>query len=710
MSAARAFAAVMRRELSEKRLVPAAAAVLGLFPLLAPALPGAGAFQPDQVREGALPVVCLLVALTWPIGLGISLTGRDTSAHRLGFYLSRPVSAWTLWLGKVAAAALLLASSALLVLAPSALLWLSNGPQETELVSFEIGTLQLDPPPLLAVPEAAVMSESLPERPLWWLLVFLVFRGLLPLLAVDAAARIARARGPLIALDLVALAAVAGMTWWIRDLGLSNQAYEILRRVESLLIPGAVLVLIAAGGLAISVARRDVRRGRRLLSLVLWPGLLALTLVAALYVRWAVAPGFDDLERIHEAIRDSSGRHLVVRGEARGRGRMTFAFWMDLEGERRGFLGPVPSNLEAFRFSDDASTLVWPRCRRLIPFRCETLTLDLESGAQRLAGLPITNPAATFADLSAQGDRVLLLGHDRARVHSLRGEGRLEGALTQPFLEGGLFLSSSRAVLLSSGDSGGRLLEWDVAEASTRTQMEFISKAYWWNFRLDPDRRFLLIRRAEVPRNLVLDAASGEILVELDSKVQQLDGTLGRTFFLADGRLVLALYDRPETTDEQPQRAMLPAKVTLAVVDPLDPSSWRTLTVDGGVQWLEIGPEYEPGRVLIGQVRHRDAPTAASGGLQLRDLGLGLEGDATRSTWILGGLGARGAENGPLTLEPLVGGMLPLTRYGRADFVKPGSDLQVFDAGKGELVVWRPGADAPEERWRPLLEGRGGAR
>ena len=101
------FRAVLVREVAERWLLLAGAALVGMFPLLVPFLPG---FQghPSDLRAGTAVALCFIVAALLAVVLGASVIAGEQSAGRLGFYFARPVAGWAVWAGKLAGAAVLL--------------------------------------------------------------------------------------------------------------------------------------------------------------------------------------------------------------------------------------------------------------------------------------------------------------------------------------------------------------------------------------------------------------------------------------------------------------------------------------------------------------------------------------------------------------------------------------------------------------------------
>ncbi|MCG8457997.1 MAG: hypothetical protein MI919_17105, partial [Holophagales bacterium] len=125
-----ALVAVFLREIHEWRWVLAAAPLLGLLSWLAPYLPSLRNQSPEEVRTASILLCLGLFGGGFALALGSSLLVRDLAERRLGFYLARPVPAGALWLGKLAAAVVLLATALAGIALPG---WLASGPSVPEI-------------------------------------------------------------------------------------------------------------------------------------------------------------------------------------------------------------------------------------------------------------------------------------------------------------------------------------------------------------------------------------------------------------------------------------------------------------------------------------------------------------------------------------------------------------------------------------------------
>src|SRR5262249_8806821 len=92
---------IARRELTEKRFVFLTAIAFAALALIVPFLPGV---HPSE-RRNAIAMASIMFSTGFTIGLaailGSNLIGRELSEGRLSFYFAKPLSAASIWFGKV---------------------------------------------------------------------------------------------------------------------------------------------------------------------------------------------------------------------------------------------------------------------------------------------------------------------------------------------------------------------------------------------------------------------------------------------------------------------------------------------------------------------------------------------------------------------------------------------------------------------------------
>jgi hypothetical protein len=417
----KAFLAVLRRELAERWLIPAAAVLLGLVSLAAPLLPIEGYRGPD-LRAGTALALALIVSYLLALVLGSSVIARDLGERRLGFYFARPLPGWAIWAGKLASAFVLALGSGLLVVLPSLLL----GDR----------------------PDPAGLSGSLSfaaNAGLWAGSV-----SLLVLLA-NAAAVMVRSRSPWLLLDLVAATVLTAALWVESSRLAAAGATGVVMLVQIVVLAVLLAALAAASAIQVLRARTDLRRGHRLLSLTLW-GLLGLAALAVSgYGRWVLAASPEDLDGFGFVMPAPAGTWVAILGRAERRAGFEPLFLLETRSGRyfrlagfwayRFWSGPV--------FSGDGRSAVWlePENRRGLPLA--VWRLDLARPGARPVALPIVfdEVSPRGLALSRDGRRLAAIQHGRILLMDL-ATGRTLASVPAP---SGEDLWQDRLLFLDSG-------------------------------------------------------------------------------------------------------------------------------------------------------------------------------------------------------------------------------------------------------------------
>ncbi len=318
------LAVVFLREVEERRLLLLMALLLGLVPLVLSLVPGLAAGHPSDLRQAAALGLALVVSLALAVLLGASGIAGDLMAGRMGFYFSRPLPAWAIWGGKLAAMLALVGAASFLVLLPTLLV---EGFTASNLFRPGRG-LELVPVVGSLVPLALVL--------------------LFALLGSHFLAVAIRSRSPWLALDVAALTiagALVGSVWrsCVNE-GLLAAAttrtaaaseVSLLGYMASSYVLAFVLALAVASAVQVSAGRLDARRGHRLQSLVLW-SLVALASAGLFAVsRWAVAATPQNLTAAGWVRPSPRGPWLAVHGPVRS---------------RPGFFSTLLVNLDSGRF------------------------------------------------------------------------------------------------------------------------------------------------------------------------------------------------------------------------------------------------------------------------------------------------------------------------------------------------------------------------
>jgi len=275
---------IARREVAEKRFVFVAALAFAAIAVIIPF--AVRAKHPAEF----IVILSMVCALNFSLGLsavlGGSIVGRDITAGRMSFYFARPVSALSIWFGKLAAAALLVVASFVIIAVPA-------------------------------------VAAGMPLNRIWgtsglvWAGMFLsAAAGLF--FVLHAAGTMVRSRSALIVLDFVA-AVVAGWCGWmiVRPLvegGATRAVNAIAGGASILLVAG----FLAAGAWQLADGRTDRRRSHAAFSKVFWGSVAVVLLIAASFGGWVVFAPPSALGKTAEA-EMSSGNMALLAGTAEGR-------------------------------------------------------------------------------------------------------------------------------------------------------------------------------------------------------------------------------------------------------------------------------------------------------------------------------------------------------------------------------------------------------
>jgi hypothetical protein len=500
MSSVRALTAVFQREVLERRLLLAAALLLGLVPLLVPILPRFGSGSLSDVRGATALALALTFGGVVAVMLGGSVIARDLAERRISFYFSRPLPGWTIWAGKLAAGAALAVGGAALVLVPALLM----------------GD-KLDPSGYWGH-NVADSAESF----------FLAAAALLFLLLVGhATGVILRSRSPWLILDLVALL-VTG--WLILDSGSvlvnvgAGTAALVLSLGVALLVP---LALLVAGAVQVIRGRTDVRRSHRLLSLTLWGFLLPLGLLALGGSRWVIAATPRDLAKINVALSAPVGDWVFLQGYAAHRGDYEPTFLVDTSNGKFIQLTPYPwGRMWWLRssFSADGRRVAWTTPGR---GSVSISTADLSRPDADMVQTPISfNSYLEDLALSPDGRSLATVAGGRLQIDEFPG-GRMLASVALPGQRPAMvrLVFGERAIRIYAQRNGlapGKwdrtknvsvldIYEYDLAAKELVRTGEIDFRAMAWDLSNNDDVGRLVLRNQVTESVQVHDARTGEL-------------------------------------------------------------------------------------------------------------------------------------------------------------------------------------------------------
>jgi hypothetical protein len=409
----RAFFALLWHEIRERRAMLVAAVIIALgIPLVTPLLPGTGSNPPEDVREILMWFAAGCVIPVFALLMGASFIGRDLAEGRLGFFYAQPLSGPTIWFGKLMAAAAVIWASQLIIMLPTAIL------------SGEAGRI-LAARGLFFVPIGEWASSVI-----FWLGPFAV------VLLAHALGIVWRARSVWIVGDVIALVALVVAVRLVEGPFLQVLSANVLLVITGWLVGAALLGLVAAGAVQVTVGRIDARRGHRVLSAVLWSVLAAAVITAAMWSHWVRTAVPSDLVRVN-GISMGSGDWIAVTGHSVGRFDYFPGFIVNTT-DGRWILAHSGSNVHerSVAFSSDQRLAVWTEPISLQEARLMAVDLGAERLRSRSTGIAVRRDWRDLV-VSPNGRRAALIENDSVTVYEIESGALVAGAQVaggfQPF-------------------------------------------------------------------------------------------------------------------------------------------------------------------------------------------------------------------------------------------------------------------------------------
>lgn len=389
----RGLSTIVRCEVASRGRIFLAVAVLGLVPLASPWLAKRWSQDPNELRYTMALALSLLVTFGGAIGLGAQgIVGKQVEG-RLGFFLARPLSGWTLWWGHLVAIGLTLVLGWFLV-------WLPTLIVTGSLQSVVDAGQMLDSPTKIPsympwdVPHP-FSSQSrwynpLPgflSSPTGWLIFWWTSGCALLCCLSHWLSMVFRLRTRWVLLDALLLGGMilfAGAIFG--EFYLLYALREIFWSTYGLILWSG-LAIVLAGGWQVERGGVDAARSHRVFSSWLWPMMgLALLLIAG-YVQGLKSSGPQDLKSVENLGGGPRGDWVIVSGRTSLGGSYEPVFAYHPDAARHHLLGPRLAMQSAPVFSRSGEVLVWTHCpmgRRI----CDVEWMELEGAGRRVA-LPV---------------------------------------------------------------------------------------------------------------------------------------------------------------------------------------------------------------------------------------------------------------------------------------------------------------------------------
>ena len=447
----RAFAALVAREISERKALLAAAAVASLLPVLAPLLPSTGSNPASDIREAVLWIMIGCLVPLFALLLGVSFIGRDLAEGRMGFYYSQPISGPTIWFGKLAAVIVLVLGAESLIMLPTAVL-------SPDFLHF------LAPKDLLG-----------PFEPRWFVALVLWVGPILIILLAHALGLIWRGRSAWLLVDFGGLILVFAATWWAVRPFLPMTAPDAALATGIWIVAWAFLGLIVAGAVQVTMGRVDLRRGHRVLSTTLWSLLVAAGATALGWSLWVRAATPNDLIWVGN-VAAGSGDWIAVAGRSPGRldYRPRFLFnvsdkrWLAIDPEIRWW-GPD------IQFSADGAMAVWPTMESDGEWTVKAARLDVGRPQPRRIGVVAVGRRWDDFSVSPDGSRIAVVDGRSVAVYGTVAGDQVSAAV----IEGEFHPVST----IFSGE--------DSVEILASTSSKSTTPLRWRRYRLDLESKTL---------------------------------------------------------------------------------------------------------------------------------------------------------------------------------------------------------------------------
>ena len=318
---------IAAREFEEKRFVAYAAVAFAVLPFILSVIPMINGKSPRDV----IAILSLILGTGFTLGLGVilgaSFIGRDLADGRMSFYFARPVSAPSIWFGKLTASILMIVGCFGFIVIPARLAAGDRQWESAWSVTFNKGAL------------------------------FILGIALALFLIAHVIGTFARSHSPRIALDFAAVVG-CGVAIYFLLLALARGAAFLTMKWLAITL-GVILVfaVLAGGAWQLACGRIDRRRNHAALSQFLWGSMAIALLASAAFVAWIVSVKPRDLTSEIVGERAASGPFAALSGKAKGHFDYHASFLLNTEDGKTLRIASKPWSVG---FSRDGGTAVGP--------------------------------------------------------------------------------------------------------------------------------------------------------------------------------------------------------------------------------------------------------------------------------------------------------------------------------------------------------------
>lgn len=574
MKTIRDILSVALREIMERKMVFAVAIVLGMVPFLW-LLFATDAIGPKIIERndvgliGAIATFCF--STVFAVIIGASVIGRDMVERRLSFLFVRPISAFSIWAGKIAGGMALLYASSALVLLPSVLAFGRAGSplarEASGILEFFIFTMFL------------MMVGSV---------LGVIFRSKSTWLALDLVA------AP-VSMILIVLAAGELFLLFFN----TYRGWAPPKPFVEVLVVFVTVTLMIASAASVIFGRTDIKRAHRATSLSLWGMTLLGVLTFGGYCQWVVSASPEDLVSFYGGINAAPNSDWVAFGGDAQRRAIHPSFLVNTKTGKYHRLSVYPAFDVAY--SNNGKWAGWLAMSGFVKPRAEVVLLELD----RPDAEPIKT-GITFADgvglaFSDDGTRLVTVGDKLITVFELPSRKEINSVFVG---ENGFY---TRKIYFQDADHMRVYRtknELNVNVADNRTHMEILE--------IDlSTKKTEVVGKLTVPYGFLNTSFNGERIISFNNSTVNGHVTLynGRTGekiadlgtskdagtakFLSDGRII-------HTT-------MGTANNLLRV---LSDSGVEERAIDFGADIITLGGEVAPGQLIVSLAKDRESRNA----------------------------------------------------------------------------------------------------